>query len=235
MPEGFFHEKTDTNVNEPKNASKGSKKLKAEEKAARSFFLPFENELFFQKINLELEERKILYRFSENLFDDLNTDFWNFDPSTDRKYLSRMVKFLHFSHKISGNISLTGKCLSEILNETVNATLVESCTTINEFMKEGEKSGCMLGNASLGVDFICGNSFKTTSHILHFTIGPLKNTRITDYLENGTVTTFLKCFCEYFVPAELEVSSTILVAPGECDFTLQPTGDSALLGYTTTI
>ena len=190
LPEGLFHEKTETG--EPKSASKGSKKLKAEEKATRNFFLPFENELFSQKINLELEERKILLSFSENLFDDLNSDFWNFDPLTNRDYLSRIAKFLHFSHKIAGNLSLTGKCLSAILNETVDATLVESRTTIKENRNKGEISGCTLGNKSLGVDFVCGESFNTNNQFLQFTIGPLKNTRITDYLENGTVSTFLK-------------------------------------------
>ena len=231
LPEGLFHEKTETS--EPKSASKGSKKLKAEEKAARNFFLPFENELFSQKINLELEERKILLSFSENLFDDLNSDFWNFDPSTNRNYLSRMAKFLHFSHKITGNISLTEKCLSAILNETVDAVLVDSRTNIKEDWKEGEKTGCKLGHASLGVDFVCGESFYANSHFLHFTIGPLKNTRITDYLENETVSTFLKCFAGYFVPAEMEVVSTVIVEPGNYDFMLDNSGDNSVLGYTT--
>lgn len=231
LPEGLFHEKTETG--EPKNASKGSKKLKAEEKAARNFFLPFENELFFQKINLELEERKILLSFGENLFDNLNSDFWNFDPSTDRNYLSRMAKFLHFSHKIAGNISLTAKCLSAILNETVDATLVENRTTIKENRNEEEKSGCSLGHSSLGIDFICGESFNTNNQFLLLTIGPLKNTRITDYLENGTVSTFLKCFAGFFVPAELEVGSTVIVEPGSYGFTLNNLSDSAVLGYTT--
>jgi hypothetical protein len=235
LPEGFFHEKTESKENEPLKASNSSKKLKAEEKAARNFFLPFENELFIQKINLELEERKILSHFSENILDDIAPDFWSFDNVAERIYLSRMAKFLHLSYKIAGNLQLTGKCLGAILNEDVNVSREERCMIIKENKSNEKNSYCSLGSASLGVDFICGDSFNIKSNFLHFTIGPLKNTNVSDYLENGKISNFIDCFCRFFVPAEQDVLTSIFVKPGDYNFTLNSSEDSPVLGYTTLI
>lgn len=235
LPEGFFHQNTE-HSNESKNVSKESKKLKEEEKAARNFFLPFENETFFQRINLELEERKILNRFSENLSDDFSPEFWRLDQSLDQGYLSRMVKFLHISHKIAGNTKLTEKCLEAILDEDVTAIIVKNCTPVKVNHKNGQrKQNWLLGSALLGVDFVCGDEFMSMGYTMRFDIGPLRNSTITDYLKNGRILNFLKCFFGYFVPVELEVSTNILVSQEKQGFTLEPLGEGAVLGYKTAI
>jgi hypothetical protein len=235
LPEGFFHQNTE-HSGESKNISKESKRLKEEEKAARNFFLPFENEIFSQRIDLELEERKILNRFSENLSDDFSSEFWRLDQSLDPKYLSRMVKFLHISHKIAGNTKLTEKCLEVILDEHVTATIVKNCAPVKVNHKNvGEKQNQVLGSALLGVDFVCGNKFMSSGYTMQFNIGPLQNSSVTDYLKNGSISNFLKCFYGYFVPAELSVSTKILVSPEKLDFTLEPLGEGAVLGYNTAI
>jgi hypothetical protein len=236
LPEGFFHQNTETNSNDSKDISRESKRLRDEEKAARNFFLPFENEIFFQRINLELEERKILNHFSENLFDEFSPEFWKLDQSLERKYLTRMVKFLHISHKIAGNTKLTEKCLEAILDENVKAILTKNNTPIKGNLKEGEKDqNPVLGPAILGVDFVCGDEFMSTGYTMRFDIGPLRNSNIIDYLENGSILNFMKCFFGYFVPAGLEVNTNILVSPEKQDFTLEPLGEGAVLGYKTAI
>lgn len=235
LPEGFFHQNTE-HSNEPKNISKDSKKLKEEEKEARTFFLPFENEIFSQRINLELEERKILNRFSENLSDDFSPEFWRLDQSNDQGYLSGMVKFLHISHKIAGNTKLTEKCLEAIIDEHVTATIAENCTPVKAIQKGGKKKrNCLLGSAMLGVDFICGDEFMSMGHTMRFDIGPLRNSCINDYLKNGRISNFLKCFFGYFVPAELEISTNVLVSPDKLEFMLDSKGEGAVLGYKTAI
>jgi hypothetical protein len=55
LPEGLFHEQTHERITSGKDMAEDSKKLKLEEKEARNFFLPFENEIFFQRVILELE------------------------------------------------------------------------------------------------------------------------------------------------------------------------------------
>jgi hypothetical protein len=235
LPEGFFHQNSEQNTGS-KNISKESKIIKEEEKVARKFFLPFENEIFAQRVSLELEERRILNRFSENLADDFSAGFWRLDQSPDHRYLSQMVKFMHISHKIAGNTGLTENCLSAILRENVTATLQKNCVPVKANRKNvtGDVS-TRLGYAMLGVDFICGSEFTDLGYTMRFDIGPLRNSGINDYLENGPASKFLQCFFGYFIPAETEVSVHVFVAPEEMGFTLEPHGDGAVLGYKTAI
>ncbi|MBW6534108.1 MAG: hypothetical protein K0B11_03815 [Mariniphaga sp.] len=236
LPEGLFHQSTELNVNESGNISRESKRLKAEEKDARIFFLPFENEIYFQRINLELEERKILNQFNEVLLDDVASGFWNFDKSIERKFLLRMIKFLHFSYKIAGNIKLTEECLGKILDEDVKITITanHSDEQVN-YKNDILLSGCLLGASELGVDFVCGDVFKNTGRIMVFAIGPLRNSVVNDYLENGAISKFLACFFDFFVPVEIDVNTKILVSPEKQNFLLEESEEGASLGFKTFI
>lgn len=235
LPEGFFHQNTDHTV-ETKNVSKESKRLKEEEKAARNFFLPFEHEIFAQRVNLELEERKILNRFSENPADDFSIEFWKLDQTPDHGYLSSMVKFMHISHKIAGNTKLTEKCLGAILKENVIVSMVKNYTPVKVDRKPGNNGlNSRLGTSFLGVDLICGNEFPDLGYTMRFEIGPLRNSGINDYLKKGRIRKFLKCFFGYFVPAETEISVRVIVSKENQGFTLETQGEGAVLGYKTAI
>ncbi len=235
LPEGFFHQNTE-HSNESKNVSKNSKHLKEEEKAARRFFLPFENEIYSQSINLELEERKILNHFSESLSEDFSPEFWRMDQSIDQGFLVRMVKFLHISYKIAGNTKLTEECLEAIINEHVKVSIAENCKLVKVKQKDGKKKyHCLLGSAMLGVDFICGNEFMGMGYTMQFDIGPLMNSGINDYLKNGRILNFLKCFFGYFVPVEFDISTKIHISAEKQGFTLEPAGEGAVLGYKTAV
>ena len=236
LPEGFFHQNTD-NPGDSGKESRNSRKLKEEEKAARNFFLPLENEIFSRRIDLELEERKILKRFSENLPEDFSSEFWKLRPSASHdKLLSGMVSFLHIAYKIAGNSILTARCLEAIINEPVTVTTCKNNAAQKTRETEGwSKQHCPLGTAILGVDFICGDEFMSMGQTMNFSIGPLKNSSITDYLENGRMLNFLKIFFGYFVPVESEVAIHLSVSPEKLDFNLQTSGKGAVLGYETAI
>jgi hypothetical protein len=237
LPEGIFHEKTKSGEEGANSHSDESKKLKKEEKAARTFFLPFENEIFLQRVKLEQEERKILKQFSENLFDDISPEFWNLDKSINREYMSRMIVLLHFSHQIVGNCKITAKCLESILNESVSVKIGEDISSgqWESGKKRGVEHGCVLGSAGLGTDFVCGDNLKGFTKKMKFSIGPLKNTNVIEYLENGTVYNFLKCFFGYFVPFELDVETDILVEQDNQEFLLGFGENVAVLGYKSAI
>ncbi len=237
LPEGLFHEKTVKSEKESDKISKESKKLKAEEKAVREFFLPFENEIFFQQIQLELEERNILSRFSENLFDDIYPEFWNLDKSLNRKYVSRMVLLLHFSHRIAGDCGLIAKCLETILEEKVTVRIVRNSNLKSRTIggNNSSEKNCLLGQGKLGVSFVSGEKFDDLGKTMEFSIGPLKNTSVEEYLEKGAVSEFLKCFFSYFIPAELDVTSDIIVEELKQNFILNEMGGGSVLGFDSAI
>ncbi len=237
LPEGLFHDKTESSLNEQSNISEESKKLKEQEKEVRNFFLPFENEIFLQRVKAELEERKILSNFSENLFDDIYPEFWNLDRKLSRKYVSRMVLLLHLIYQIAGNLTLTAKALESILEETVTVKMVANSLngTQNDKKPAKRAQNNLLGLGSLGVNFVCGEDVPDMGKTIEFTIGPLKNTTVDEYVENGTVSNFLNCFYSYFVPAGLEVKSKVVIAESEHSFELNETGVVPVLGFASVI
>jgi hypothetical protein len=237
LPEGLFHSRSEKTASETETSSKESKKLKQEEKAARNFFLPYENEIINQRIQLELEERKILSRFSEKLFDDIYPELWDLNKSLNRKYISKMVLLLHFANKIAGNEELTAKCLETILDETVEVKtlcIANPKTKIKHNSKQDDKN-CLLGKNELGVNFICGHTFVNYAKTMQFNIGPLKNTDVTEYLEGGAISKFLTCFYSYFVPVDLEITSNILVDQVQQQFELNENSGGPILGFNSSI
>lgn len=237
LPEGFFHQNTDKTGSNPKMLAHESRRLRDEEKTARNFFLPFENEIFYQGLILELEERKILNRLSENLSSDFSPEFWGLDQSHDPEYLSRLVRLLHLSHKVAGNTRLTEKCLETILQEKVKVSLVEHRTVSTFSAVRNEYSSCnRLGYSVVGSDFVCGNKVTSTGLAMRFDIGPLKNKDAGRYCGNGPAARFLNCFYNYFVPVELEIVTNIIIGREHTGFTLgSDQEEGTMLGYTTAI
>ncbi|MCX6223465.1 MAG: hypothetical protein NTV01_01700 [Bacteroidia bacterium] len=232
LPEAIFHGPPTEGLNSGHEMAKASKTQKMEEKESRTFFLPFENEIFFQKIQLELSERKILQRFSENLFNDIFPGFWNVDRSLPKELVSKLMLFLHYTHKFVGNLDLTAKALEVILNEPVIAHLILNPVNpdVNPF--QDYQSPSVLGSSSLGQDMICGNQSEDQFTLMEFDIGPLKNTRIEDYLENGRIARFLDVFFSYFIPLDITAIINIKGYAVRQEFVLSEKGLS-FLGFNT--
>ncbi len=236
LPEGLFHERSRKSSNNEASSNE-SKRLKQEEKATRNFFLPFENEIIRQGVMLELEERKILGQFSERLFDDIYPNIWDLDPHLDRKYIYRLALMLHFAHKIAGRTKLMAKCLETIIEENVEIKIVNSSglNDIERLHNSPFAEKCRLGTGELGVDFVCGDPGDNFGKTLLFQVGPLKNTKVSDYLITGPLSKFLKCFYGYFVPVDYDISLEIKVDTKEQYFELNEDSGGPVLGFETAI
>ncbi|MCK5700141.1 MAG: type VI secretion system baseplate subunit TssG [Cyclobacteriaceae bacterium] len=234
LPAGLFHDEPKESVSKGRDMASHSKNQRLIEQEARKFFQPFENEIFLKHVDLELEERKILNRFSENLFDDIFSEFWKLDRSLPHIFLARMILMLHLAHKITGNLEMTARTLEIIIEETVKVNLIspEQSNKVSSHMPIHDRSA--LGFSELGKSFICGNHVKSFQPVLQFVFGPLRNTSVEDYLENGQIFRFLDCFFGYFVPVEMDVSTKVLVDKEEMDFSLDPISNP-ILGYNSTI
>lgn len=232
LPEGLFHTKTAHDGKPTQRWSEDSVKLKQEEQAARNFFMPFENEIFLQRIKLEIEERNILGRFSESIFSNLYPNLWSLHSSINRAYINRMILILHLSHKIVGDYERTAKCLENILEEKVivrySSSEEEKKTALFELKSESK-----LGGGRLGVDFVCDDFNDQSIRDVEFIIGPLQNTQAEDYLTDAPNARFLSCFFSYFIPVEINVKTIIKLEDQKMNFVL---GEQApILGYETAI
>ena len=88
-----------------------------------------------------------------------------------------------------------------------------------------------VGPKSLGEDFICGEYDSDSEPIMEFTIGPLRNSTVEDYLENGTYSRFLTCFYSFFVPVEFDVLTTVKVSEKQQQFVIHDQSSKAILGF----
>ena len=233
LPAGLFHDQPKESVSKGQEMASHSKKQRLVEKEARKFFHPFENEIFLMHIDLELEERKILNRFSENLFDDIFSEFWKLDKTLPQKFLSRLILLLHLAHKITGNVEMTARTLEIIIEEKIKINLAGDEHSYNDYDKQIEDPNT-LGSTDLGIDFICGQHINFSQPVMEFVIGPLSNSPIEDYLENGKISRFLNCFFGYFVPVEMDFRIKVIVNQEEMDFTLDSVSNP-ILGYNLTI
>ncbi|MCX6252197.1 MAG: hypothetical protein NTX61_15790 [Bacteroidetes bacterium] len=235
LPEGIFHDQSSEPRITGTEMAIDSKRKKAEEKAIRTFFLPFENEIFLQRIFLEKEERNILYRFSESLFDEIFPEFWNLDKTLPKKLVTRFALILHLTHQIVGNLEMTARCLEVILDEDVTINHVyhnnEKTITGKSLMKPSPT----LGNCALGENFVAGEYKPDSDPVLEFVIGPLAHSSVEDYLENGSYKRFLDCFYRFFVPLEMDVATMIRISEVQQDFVLHEQGSKTFLGFNSTI
>ncbi|WP_347841567.1 hypothetical protein [uncultured Draconibacterium sp.] len=236
LPQGLFHKKSGHELDKGRKFSEDSKELKREENEARLFFLPFENEIFYQRVKLEQEEQKVLSRFSEKIFNDIYPELWNLHRSIDREYIFKMVLYLHLAHKIAGNLPLTAKCLESIIGEPTKVVKKEASGSggfIN--MQAKQMSGFSLGKAMLGVNSVTAYCHQMQQMEIEFQIGPLQFIRPKDFLEDAPVYRFLQCFYSYFIPVEFEVHTRIIVDGSMQNFSLKNAQTGPVLGYETAI
>ncbi|MCE5347249.1 MAG: type VI secretion system baseplate subunit TssG [Bacteroidales bacterium] len=234
LPEGLFHASPDSALSSGKGMASDSKKETKIEEETRKFFLPFENEFFYQRVQLELQERTILQKLNDNNLDDFFLDFWKIDRSLPKELIIKLSAMLPFAREIVGDFEMTANCLGAILEEDVTHKIQysKSYTETNRGHKD-EK--CSLGKTSLGVNFIIGAHLPENCKLIRFSIGPLKNNRIDSFLEKGDIAHFIDCFCNYFIPMEMDVEFDVIMPKELQNFVLGSDKTTSIMGYSTVI
>lgn len=227
LPEGFIHSLNENNADKSvRQMIKEHKYQKKQENEARKFFAPFEDEIFHYRTKIESVERSFLYKLNGSRPLEFFYEFWGLSQIYPAVLVSKFIQLLPYAYKIVGDIDLSCKCLSSIIEEKVHYTTNSS----KEYSEENEQIN--LGENRLGVDFICGNKYMDYSMNLTIEIGPIVNNSFENYIHNGKIKKFIDCFYEHFFPMEVE-PKTILILNQETEefnFNKQP-----VLGYTTRI
>ncbi|WP_062061862.1 hypothetical protein [Aquimarina longa] len=225
LPEGIFHEPIKTKTNVALSYKHIRQKHKKEEKEARSFFTPIENELFVQKVRIEQNERVLIDEFT-NLKNDFLLDFWGLDKEIPRDYNIKLLQLLPFAHKISGDTELMAIGLENIIEEQVK---IKTTTKSYHDVDSAE------GEDKLGVDFVLELTETTVVYPMYkITIGPIERKNADKFLKNGITTKFISIFCDYFVPIEIDAEINIVYLEEESEFVLDAI-NSPRMGLTTTI
>lgn len=235
LPEGLFHTSPDSDLTSGKGMASDSRKESQIEEETRKFFLPFENEFFYQRTQLELQERLILQKLNDNSFDDFFLRFWKIDQSLPKELISKLSAMLPFVKEIVGDFKMTANCLGAILGEEVTHMIYYTSEPHTETGSDQTYDGFSLGKANLGVNLITGGHLMESCKLIRFSIGPLKETGIDSYLENGGIAGFINCFCSFFIPMEMDFEFDVMMQKELQKFVLDSDKTQSIMGYSTII
>jgi hypothetical protein len=202
---------------------------KQKEQEIRRFFQPFENDFFLQRLQLELEEIRLLEGLQSGILNEYFINFWGIPIDIPRDLIVPFIVLLPYASKIAGDLPLMSQCLEKLLNEKVSVKKGSPTST---------GTACLfnqtLGKQTLGADMICGEYFSEDYPVLEFTIGPLKKSGIADYLEQGKYYIFLQTFYQFFVPVGVDVITNIEVPTEQKSMCLQQDNEP-VLGYSSVL
>jgi hypothetical protein len=117
LPEGFFHTNTGKYFKDHHETIAEFRKHKEEEKIARQFFMPLEQEFYRHHINKEIFEQE--FYFTPESFHEF-IDFYNLRALDLNIYQKATLFFvMPYVSFIAGNLSLTETCFEIILQEKV--------------------------------------------------------------------------------------------------------------------
>jgi len=235
LPELLFHSILETDNLSAEEMAKDSMRLKAEEKEIRSFFQPFENEIFLQRVQLALKENQLLKRIYTEFLTGIIPNFWLADSDLPENYADRLKKILPLVNRITGDFDLTSQCLEYILKEKVE--VISSGKDPEEIEESDLFSSGIMGSSLLGIDTVMGNQVSGFLDNLIFSIGPIINNETIELVKNGRMDKFLDCFYGYVIPFELDVETKFVFGTEERNFILNDIDEAKIcyLGYNSVI
>ncbi|MCD4730809.1 MAG: hypothetical protein K8R74_09435 [Bacteroidales bacterium] len=208
LPEGLFHPVSRYSNLDAEERKKEFKIQKQEEANARKFFMPFDNELFFQRVKLEIELLRLI-RDPLTIFKRL----YFIDATIPDEFYRRFIAFLPFTNEVKGDIELTAFCLSEILGEEVThkSFYLNTKNNISDLINYSSEE-----NNLLGENFICGNNFQESILTWEFSIILENESRLIYYanLEKGFANKLIEKYYNFFVPVEIEVKTKYICKAG---------------------
>lgn len=198
LPEFFFHQNEKNSFDS--SFGTGRLKRKKEEKEARLFFSPIENELFTQSINIYKKEQSLLDNFYE-LKNDFVLNFWNLQKHKKNPYILKLAKLLPHCHKISGDLNLIQDCLEKVLELPVEI--------VKKFKPFSIKHQKRNNELTLGMNLVA-NSKKSNvlAPFLEFKIGLIDNKKLNKVHKNTDLSKFLELFYSYFLPLEFVIETS---------------------------
>ena len=225
LPEALIHNQATQKRAE--NATKLGNELRRQEKDARNFFSPLENEFHYRSLKLDVIERELL----KNNNPRRNREFFHYffeDSSilTDRQLLL-LLYILPLSHKIRSNLDLMGLTITRILNYTV----IVSARWLNRQHRLPEASVSHLGDGNLGVDTILSDNCIVPSRYYDVTVTGISTEDYPHFRNKGKHINVLNFILPYFFSAGADYGITLQCTPEAADFATADDSANNYLGF----
>jgi hypothetical protein len=193
LPEALFHQPFQSKrIKNKEDLLHEIKIHREEERYARRFFTPFENELNQLRVNLELNERRSLDIFNNKSVVSIFYKLWGGAVlNLTQEQLSILFILLPHIDQIKANPELMSFCYSKLLKDEIQIILeYRNCTdALNE------DNGSVIGS-----DFTCGNSlsYQQLNYVVTVKLRP--QSYIEEYLPDGLKYKMISFFNDYFIP-----------------------------------
>ncbi|HTN45465.1 MAG TPA: hypothetical protein VL098_03900 [Flavipsychrobacter sp.] len=198
LPEGLFHQTRAYSGSTVSDMVAEHKRYKAEEKSARRFFRPLEQEFFRYSLMVEQEERRLTHGMYDDHMLQLFREFWDLDENLPFDKMGMLVRIMPWAATLKGNLQLTAKTLELVLQKPV---IAEEVVFMQSIPSEEKLS---LGYGILGMDTVSGTTLEISTVSWKFTISDLAEKEVEFYTENKPHGRLLKRFTELFVPVEID-------------------------------
>ena len=228
IPEAFFHQKKQgaASSSPVQLMTEEYKRQKAEEKEARNFFAPIENEIFLQRVEIERKEVEVLSKLNQY---DLSIPFFglnSLDSSMPEELCRKWIALLPYVSDITGNSEQIRQCAEFFLEEKVQLLSLPSK------QNQANSLSSKVGDCVLGGDMLLGDCFNPCFKHVELLIGPISPSKAIQYTPNQTYARFIDLFIEVFTPMSVDFTWRVEVMKTS-DWVLGE--DEYRLNFTTTI
>ena len=200
LPEGLFHQsKGNSKTSTTAQMTEEHRRFKEEEKLARKFFQPIEQELFRYSTMVEQEELNLAFGILNGDLKNELSNFWDIPTGLPDGPVKKLVQIMPWAKMIKGQIAQTAKALELILDKNVS---YEQFKTYNHLVPEHLKGNSLF---ELGIDTVLGNCFWEPSLTWKFNIENLTKKEIAAYRPNGPYGKLLKHFEEILIPLQIDI------------------------------
>lgn len=214
LPEAVVHAQNRKRKGDEANYRLGLE-LRQQERDARKFFSPLENEFHHRSLKLDLVERELL----KNNNPRRNREFFNyfFEDSSmlNDQQLLVLLHILPLSHKIRGDISLIALTISRIIGYKV---LVTQNWAIKTFTLPANTAP-VLGAGKLGSDTVLNELFSIPTRRFDVCVQDVQAADHKHFIGKGSYLNVLNFILPYFFPASAEYR--IVLSPVKTDAALR--------------
>lgn len=230
LPEGLFHTATYNRTykdiaSDVEKAQEEIKIHREQEFFARKFFRLFELMADQTLVDAYLYETKYDRKVSNPEFVNLFVQYWPVLKMLEHRQAIFFMHIIPILHTIRSDHEELAEALSFILDVPVKLSYIK--------MPAKQSDSCfesLLGESSMKVDFVLGNSFDDGEYDLKMTIGPISAMRMRDFLETAKGSVILDELCELFFQANLFITKEFIIDPADSEFILSDENHETYLG-----
>lgn len=212
LPEGLFHQtRGNSKTQTVTQMTEEYRRFREEEKLARRFFQPLEQEFFRYSTLVEMEERNLAFDLlNGNLKNELLV-FWGVPKDLPENIVRKLVQLMPWVGFIKGSPELSCGALSLLLSKEVQFSR-------SEFSRQkASGSATSLGIGQLGIDTTAGEEFWEPGEYWTFTIDGVRKDEIEFYRPEGPFGKLLQHFEEIFIPLPIDIRFEFEVVPAAAD------------------